>query len=136
MFENSVREVSVYEIQMAPFPKARPRVTINGTYMPPEYIARREELQGLFLQEGGQLNIEGEIQLTVAFRFRMPKSWSKKKREETDGLFCGKTPDLDNCIGAVMDALFANDSRVISINAHKQWSYEDSIYIMIGVEDG
>ena len=131
-----MKDVKTYRIEMAPFAKARPRVTRNGTYMPPEYMAKREELQGLFLEEGGRLNIEGEVQLTVAFRFKMPKSWSKKKREETDGLFCGKTPDLDNCIGAVMDALFANDSRVVQITAAKTWAYEDMMFIMIKFNDG
>jgi Holliday junction resolvase RusA-like endonuclease len=104
--------------------------------MPTEYKERREKLQWLFKEAGGQLNIEGHVSLTVAFRFKMPESWSKKKREATNGSYCGKKPDIDNCIGAVMDALFANDSRVIMIKAHKQWSYEDSIFIIISIDDG
>lgn len=122
-------------IEMAPFAKARPRVTKKGTFMPPDYIARREELQTLFLQAGGYLNIEGYVSLTVAFQFKMPKSWSIATKDQIDGRPCGKTPDLDNCIGAVMDALFAEDSKVTEITASKTWAYQNKMHIMIQQED-
>lgn len=128
-------KVNTYEISMAPFPKARPRVTKKGTFMPKKYMAKREKLQWLFKEAGGRLNIEGYVSLTVAFRFKMPKKWSKATKEQMNGRPCGKTPDLDNCIGAVMDALFAEDSRVVEIVGSKYWAYQDKMYIMIEQKD-
>lgn len=124
-----------YKIKMPPFPKARPRVTKKGTFMPKKYVAKREKLQWLFKEEGGRLNIEGYVSLTVAFRFKMPKSWSIATKDQMDGRPCGKTPDIDNCIGAVMDALFAEDSKVVEIVSSKKWAYQDKMYIMIEQED-
>jgi Holliday junction resolvase RusA-like endonuclease len=124
-----------YKIKMAPFPKARPRVTKKGTFMPKKYVAKREKLQWLFKEAGGELNIEGIVSLTVAMRFKMPKAWSITIKDKMDGQPCGKKPDIDNCIGAVMDALFAEDSKVTEISASKTWGYQDAIYIMIQREE-
>lgn len=124
-----------YMIAMPPFAKARPRVTKNRTFMPPEYMAKKELLQALFLEAGGQLNMSGPIELTVMFWFKMPQSWSKKKRAQIDGSWCMKKPDLDNCLGAVMDALFDNDSHIVHLRGYKMWSKEDSIFIIIRQEE-
>jgi Holliday junction resolvase RusA-like endonuclease len=125
--------IDIYDIEMAPFAKARPRVTKRGkhTYMPPNYVKRKEKLQWLFKEAGGELNMDGYFKISVTFRFMMPKSWSKKKRGEKLGRYCGKKPDIDNCIGEVMDALFENDSKVIDISASKVWSEQDSIFLTI-----
>ncbi len=126
---------STIVVKMPPFAKARPRVTNKGTYMPLEYTKARETLQGLYLEKGGELNTAGLIELSIDFIFAMPKSWSKKRRVATDGKWCLKKPDLDNCIGAVMDALLANDSHVASIKrCRKVWSYEDMIIITLKSE--
>lgn len=120
-------------VHMPPFPKARPRVTRGGThtYMPAKYEQRREELQWRYLAEGGVLDQEGELYMNVIFVFRMPKSWSKKKRAAMNCQPCAKRPDLDNSVGAVMDALLADDSKVVRLQAAKVWGVQDAIIVDI-----
>jgi len=103
--------------------------------MPANYVARREELQLLYMAEGGDLNVQGAITIKVGFIFRMPKGWSKKRKAETDGTWCLKKPDLDNCMGGVMDSILAEDSNVINMHGYKVWGYEDEIRIDIVSED-
>ena len=118
---------------MPPFGKARPRVTRHGTYMPREYEDKRDMLRILYREAGGaDIDDTVPLHMNVVFYFRMPKSWSKKKKREMDLNYCQKTPDLDNLVGAVMDALIAKDQNVVTILANKFWGEENRI--LIGIE--
>ncbi len=119
------------EIEMPPFGKARPRVTRDGTrtYMPTEYQNKREQLRLLYQAAGGEVDFEGAIALNITFLSRMPKSWSKRKKEALSWEYCQKTPDIDNLVGAVMDSLIAKDQNVVDIAAIKVWGFEDKIMI-------
>jgi Holliday junction resolvase RusA-like endonuclease len=124
----------VVEVEMPPFGKARPIVTRRGTFMPHDYVDKKEMLRALYLEAGGvYLNTVGAMFIGVDFYFHMPKSWSAKKKKEMDGAWCRKVPDLDNLVGAVMDSLFMDDQNVVMLNAAKYWSYEDRI--RIGIHD-
>lgn len=72
-------------IDMPLFSKARPRVTGNGTFMPPEYQKKRRHMQSqIMLQYKGQPMV-GPLRLEIAV--------------------CGEgRADADNIIGALMDA--------------------------------
>lgn len=113
---------------MPPFGKARPRVTENGTYMPPEYRKNKVRLR----REFGRILVEGLMKLTVVAIRPMPKSWSAQKRRMMDGEPAQPSPDLDNILGAVMDALFPkNDNHIVSIEAHKVWGEVPQLEITI-----
>lgn len=123
-------KIEIVEIKMPPFGKARPRVTRKGTYMPRKYQDKRDLLRGLYHIAGGAyMDAVGPLALNVDFYFRMPKSWSIKKKSEMSGAWCRKVPDLDNLVGAVMDALLMNDQNVVTLRANKYWGYEDNIRI-------
>lgn len=71
--------------------------------------------------------IAGPVQLSVYCRFEMPKSWSKKKRSESQGILHGSKPDADNVLKAVEDALtdcgvWNDDAQVASAFISKRWS--------------
>ena len=119
------------EVEMPPFSKARPRVTRHGTYMPKAYEEKRATLRALYFAAGGELDPTEPIYLNLVFIFRMPKSWSKKKKHEMDWAYCQKTPDIDNLVGAVMDALIEKDQVVVTLRANKYWGPEDRILIEI-----
>lgn len=62
----------------------------------------------------------------IAFaHFRIPKSYSKKKREAIAGKLCTVKPDTDNVLKAICDALFENDERLSIMQCYKYWSYDD-----------
>lgn len=105
-------------LYLVPFGKARPRVTQNGTYMPREYRENKVKLR----QQFGTVLVEGLLKLSVVAVRPMPKSWSQQQRRLMDGEPAQPSPDLDNILGAIMDALFPkNDNHIVSIEAHKIW---------------
>ena len=124
-------EVAVLQrrlVNMKPFGKERPRVTQNGTFMRGSYRKKKSILREKF----GPVVVEGMLKLSiVAFR-PMPQSWSKEKRRMMTGEPAKPSPDIDNVIGAVMDALFpSNDDHIVSLEAHKVWGERGAIQITI-----
>jgi len=65
----------------------------------------------------------------VVFCLPMPKSWSKKKKEQMNGKAHEQTPDLDNLIKALGDSVYQNDSGISDIRASKIWGNEGAIFI-------
>lgn len=120
-------------IPIEPFGKARPRfVRRGGTFMPDDYQARRDALRLLF----GPVDIPGLLAMRVIAYRPMPQSWSERKRLKMEGQYTTATPDVDNIAGAVMDALFADDARVVSIACAKVWGREAALKIRISsIED-
>lgn len=72
--------------------------------------------------------------ISVMFLIQMPKSWSKKKRLKMDGEPHKKTPDIDNLIKALMDAVLPQDSHVWKIKASKFWSKDGGIHVWVNDE--
>jgi Holliday junction resolvase RusA-like endonuclease len=114
-------------VYMKAFGKARPRVTRNGTYMPRAYTRKKASLRRQF----GASVPDGLVHLSVTAVRQLPKSWSNKKRERMDGRYTKAGPDTDNIAGAVMDALFPDDSRVVTIFCEKVWGQRHALVIEI-----
>lgn len=57
----------------------------------------------------------------INFYIPMPKSWTKKKKREYLGSPHQQTPDLDNLLKALFDALFKKDQHIWSVKATKVW---------------
>lgn len=102
--------------------KARPRVTRHGTFMPKEY----EEWKADFRRMFGSVDAAGLVRLEIAVWRKLPK---RTKHRESD--WCMAGPDADNIAGAIMDALFENDSCVVSVCCVKMWGAEDLIEVLI-----
>ena len=68
--------------------------------------------------------VSGEIDFMV----EIPKSWSKKKKEELSNTYCSNNSDIDNYIKAILDSLngvfFIDDKQVVEIFARKIYSKE------------
>jgi crossover junction endodeoxyribonuclease RusA len=83
----------------------------------------------------GQAPIEGPVEVAIYFRFRRPKSHTKKQRESY--WHCQK-PDVDNLAKAVLDALsgicFGDDAQICQISIRKKLGdMGDSAYTCIAV---
>jgi Holliday junction resolvase RusA-like endonuclease len=77
------------------------------------------------------------IAIEMGFYFKVPASYSKKKRErmlENDELHCSK-PDVDNCLKFYMDCLtgsvIVDDNIVYSVHANKFYSDSDYVKILV-----
>lgn len=114
-------------LPLAPFGKARPRVTVKGTYMPAAYEQARHALRTLF----GSVVVRPPWRVRVTAIHKMPASWSKKKRAESNGKWCTSKPDIDNCIGGVMDAIFDEDAAVVSVAGLKRWGEQAALKVEI-----
>lgn len=125
--------MSEYWFPIKPKGKARPRVTARGTYMPPEYTKYKDELKKMAFKKGYKIDPEN---LNISFFFKPPKTQNKKvlkpaERTALIGKFHKAKPDLDNLIGAFMDALLEDDSSVCSIKAEKVYGHAEGILIEI-----
>ncbi len=76
---------------------------------------------------------ECAVKLTLYAKFLVPKSWSKKKRENP-GYKVSK-PDLDNIVKSVKDGLnrvaWVDDSQVVTIDAEKVYGDRDEMVVII-----
>jgi len=66
----------------------------------------------------------------ITFILPMPKSWSKKKKEQMYLKPATSRPDLDNLIKALWDAVHNEDKNLWKIGeSQKLWGYEGEIII-------
>ena len=65
----------------------------------------------------------------VTFVVPVFTSWSKKKKAEMIGKPHQQTPDLDNYIKGLFDAVYADDSCIWEITARKIWGEEGKLII-------
>lgn len=65
----------------------------------------------------------------VTFILPMPDSFSGKQKILLNGSPHNKTPDLDNLLKALSDALFSNDSIIWDIHVTKRWGFAGKIII-------
>lgn len=119
--ETVIRKTTAYPIDPCPAPRAR--VTSRGTFNPKSYTRWKEDIQKLGLKDLPE-------QMEVVFNIPMPRSWSKKKKRELNGMPHKSRPDLDNYLKALMDAAMKEDSTVWNIVAIKQWAEEGSIVVV------
>jgi Holliday junction resolvase RusA-like endonuclease len=67
--------------------------------------------------------------LRLIFYIEMPKSWSKKKREEMFLQPHKQRPDTDNLTKAVKDVLCEDDSSIWDEHSTKLWAETNAIEI-------
>ena len=138
----------ILRVEMAAFPKPRPRVVkkqqrgkkpLIMTFMPKKYQEQRDE----FKRQIGKIVIPDDkaYSLTVNSFRQIPKSWSIAKKAEMKGQWCQSTPDLDNMIGGIMDSLpwpgDNGDKLVVKMTGEKRWSdrANGSPYCVIVIEE-
>ncbi len=120
-------------LPMKPFGKARPRC--HGKvqpYMPTEYKQKIKDVQC-------QVNLsevpDGPVLVYLNIGYPMPKGWSKAKKDLARGKFCPRSPDVDNVLGALMDAIFpkvaGGDSRVCGDNTRRYWSDDPQLEMTV-----
>jgi Holliday junction resolvase RusA-like endonuclease len=110
--------------------KERPRVTQNGTYMPPDYERWRAE----FAAGSPQLRVKPPYGLEITIVRKIPAGGKNKAKKPGD--WCDAPPDGDNVQGAVMDTLMkSQDAAVVVGSWRKVWGREDEIIVEVWHQD-
>lgn len=114
-------------VPMEPFGKARPRVTVHGTYMPDTYQRARAVLRAAF----GTVSVRPPWVVRVTATRRIPASWSRRRKAGMVGRWCETKPDIDNIVAGVMDAIFDEDAAVVAVSGRKVWGDAASLEIEV-----
>lgn len=86
--------------------------------------------------------LPGPLQVTLAFYYPIPKSWSKQKKLEADdqGIMPMVKPDIDNVVKGVFDALtgiaWEDDRFVVDLRTFKRYSHNPGIVVTIKQVEG
>jgi Holliday junction resolvase RusA-like endonuclease len=109
-------------------PIAKPRMTRRDKWLKPPRPVVQEYWD--FCDKCGREKIRLDPSgCRVTFFLPMPKSWSEKKRRAYRGMPHMATPDLDNLLKGLFDALYEKDSIIWDIAASKLWEEEGKIII-------
>lgn len=113
-----------------PVPASRPRVSRWSTYYPKKYTKFKKDMEAL-TSELETTPSEKLVSVELKFGIMIPKSWSKKKREELNNTYCSNNSDIDNYIKAILDSLngivYIDDKQVVELFAKKIYSEEGYI---------
>jgi Holliday junction resolvase RusA-like endonuclease len=121
-----------YVIHVNPVPK--PRMTKQDTWkkrpIVERYWAYKNEMVARF-KLLGLSGLPGHIKL-LHFTMQMPKSWSKKKRDEMNGQPHKQKPDIDNMLKGVFDCLCEEDEHIWRVDRlEKRWGRVGQIIIIV-----
>ena len=123
-------------------PIGKPTMTHSDKWRDPPRppVARwfdfKNGLMAAALEQGFRPGVMEIRELSLAAFFKMPKSWSKKKRLEMAGTQHRSKPDLSNIFKAVEDALTDKDETIATyMLGTKMWAPDDGITIMLEVLD-
>lgn len=79
----------------------------------------------------------GELEVIISAYYEIPKSWTKKKKEQArNGEIRPQTkPDCDNIAKAILDSLnqvaYEDDKSVVDLHLHKYYSEEPRVVVKI-----
>ena len=116
------------ELNINPCPK--PRMTRADRWKQRPIVLRYWDFCNELNKQAKKLDYKPEDRVSLTFYIPMPKSWSKKKREQMLGKPHKQRPDIDNLAKAFLDALLQEDSHVYSLHADKYWANNGSIMVL------
>lgn len=126
-----------------PIPKGRPRMTRTGHVYTPQRTRDYEiKIRDIAISAmGTEEPLGGALVMFVNAYLRIPSSWPAGRKYDAIHYIeqpCSR-PDLDNFIKTALDAcngiVYVDDSQVIGIEAHKFYSEEPRLEIVVGPTD-
>ena len=118
--------------------KQRPRIGRYGNVYTPQKTKDYEELvRQEYIRNFGERRAKEPISIEIAAYFEVPKSWSKKKKEQAYLGFIKPTikPDIDNITKTILDALngvaYEDDKQVIQCAVIKWYGKKSQVVISI-----
>lgn len=125
-----------FTIPGEPKGKARPFVPKSGRAFTPEATVNYENwVKQCFILSKGKERLEGQIEAHIEAFFSIPKSSSKKKREQmlNGDIRPEKKPDIDNIVKSILDSCnelaYKDDSQVVSLAVEKWYADEPRVEV-------
>lgn len=118
--------------------KGRPRMsTKTGRAFTPKDTVMYENLVKMCYQDQAGKMLEGEIKAAIHAYFSIPKSTSKKKKQEMIEykIRPTKKPDTDNVAKIILDSLngiaYKDDSQVVSLSVNKYYAENPRVELIL-----
>lgn len=108
-------------------PNTKPRMTRSDKWKKRPCILQYRAFCDELRLKAGRFKLGSNFH--ISFYLTMPKSWSKKKKDLMRNCPHQETPDLDNLLKAVNDALLEQDKIIYRIEASKWWGDSGKIII-------
>lgn len=113
--------MTLYPITPVPAPRQVRSDKWRPSPMVKRYRAFRDEVRAA--------KIEIPVPCAITFHMPMPPSWSEKKKRAHDGQPHTQTPDIDNLLKSLFDAVFEDDCHVWTVWPRKLWARQGGIEI-------
>lgn len=118
--------------------KQRPRFNGKFAYTPKETVAYENWVKTCYLEKyRGQKPLEKPLKVKIIAYYEIPKSASKKKRQQMLNMemFPTVKPDTDNIAKGILDSLnkiaYLDDKQVVKLEVEKYYSDVASVVVMI-----
>lgn len=118
--------------------KQRPRFNGKFAYTPKETVAYENWVKTCYLEKyRGQKPLEKPLKVKIIAYYDIPKSTSKKKRQQMldNEIFPTVKPDTDNIAKSVLDSLngiaYVDDKQVVKLIVEKYYATTPNVTVMI-----
>ncbi len=102
-------------------PMGKPRMTQRDKWAKRPCVMKYRAFSDELRRQVKGEDFEDAYSLSWVAYLPIPKSWSKKKKEEMRGDYHRQKPDRDNIDKAILDTLFKDDSGIAIGNLTKKW---------------
>lgn len=133
-----------FSLDIEPMAQSRPRITTTNGYtrayeksdIRKWKLTIAEYVLGDMVQNKWKMyDEETPLKCTILLTIPFPKSFSKKKKKELNGMPHNQKADIDNYVKAIFDALtnvvWKDDKQVAHLIAKKVWGYNANIKIQV-----
>lgn len=130
-----------FSVYGEPKAKGRPRFAKRGnfvkTYTPEETLNYEAFIKMRYLEAANGTIFDGAVEAEINCVFGIPKSTSKKKKQEMlDGhIPCMKRPDTDNIAKSILDSIntiaYKDDSQVVKLTVTKMYGEIPRVDVII-----
>lgn len=114
-------------LNVPPMPK--PRMVKSDAWKKRPAVQRYWQWKDKIRQEAANQQLVLPPTFRATFFIAMPNSWPKRKKLEMAGKEHTQTPDTDNLMKALKDALCEEDSHIWHDSPIKVWSWKPAIYV-------
>lgn len=118
--------------------KQRPRFNGKFAYTPKETVNYENWVKACYLEKyRNEKPFEKALEVNIIAFFEIPKSVSKKKKEQmlNNEIYTTTKPDTDNIAKSILDSLnkiaYLDDKQVVDLRVRKQYAEVPSVSVWI-----